>query len=201
MINLLNRNPLTIEEYRTGEIVPGQAEHVRQWIRSDEHLPEPIDLDLSLLAEGRHPGDLQTDSEPQADQEERVPDPPCGWNGGQAPDEQGALRREDHLPGAEEPHQLPVRRAEHRDVADDRAVKREPQVDDLWRERYEQRVVATGEIAKGLRSLRGIVHLVQLMTNLIAMSSDDDQSIRVRSDHVLQESERKNHGLVSMKAK
>ena len=47
----------------------------------------------------------------------------------------------------------------------------------------------------------GIVHPLQLVPYLIAMSSDDDQSIRVRADHVLHEIERKYHGFVSMKAK
>lgn len=47
----------------------------------------------------------------------------------------------------------------------------------------------------------GIVHPLQLVPYLIAMSSDDDASIRARADHVLHEIERKYHGFVSMKAK
>jgi len=47
----------------------------------------------------------------------------------------------------------------------------------------------------------GIVHPLQLVPYLIAMSSDDDQIIRARADHVLHEIERKYHGFVSMKAK
>jgi len=47
----------------------------------------------------------------------------------------------------------------------------------------------------------GIVHPLQLVPYLIAMSSDDDQVIRARADHVLHEIERKYHGFVSMKAK
>ncbi|RWS10994.1 nipped-B-like protein [Dinothrombium tinctorium] len=47
----------------------------------------------------------------------------------------------------------------------------------------------------------GIVHPLQLVPYLIAMSSDDDYTIRSRADHVLNEIERKYHGFVSMKAK
>ncbi|KAK4337295.1 hypothetical protein RND71_044120 [Anisodus tanguticus] len=47
----------------------------------------------------------------------------------------------------------------------------------------------------------GIVHPLQLVPYLIAMSSDDDIVIRARADHVLHEIERKYHGFVSMKAK
>ena len=47
----------------------------------------------------------------------------------------------------------------------------------------------------------GIVHPLQLVPYLIAMSSDDDINIRSRADHVLHEIERKYHGFVSMKAK
>lgn len=47
----------------------------------------------------------------------------------------------------------------------------------------------------------GIVHPLQLVPYLIAMSSDDDTSIRSRADHVLHEIERKYHGYVSMKSK
>ena len=47
----------------------------------------------------------------------------------------------------------------------------------------------------------GIVHPLQLVPYLIAMSSDDDAKIRARADHVLHEIERKYHGFVSMKAK
>ena len=47
----------------------------------------------------------------------------------------------------------------------------------------------------------GIVHPLQLVPYLIAMSSDDDTSIRSRADHVLHEIERKYHGFVSMKAR
>ncbi|KAI1285335.1 Nipped-B-like protein [Halotydeus destructor] len=47
----------------------------------------------------------------------------------------------------------------------------------------------------------GHVHPLQLVPYLIAMSSDDDTSIRLRADHVLHEIERKYHGFVSMKSK
>ncbi|RWS29388.1 nipped-B-like protein [Leptotrombidium deliense] len=47
----------------------------------------------------------------------------------------------------------------------------------------------------------GIVHPLQLVPYLIAMSSDDDYTIRSRADHVLNEIERKYHGFVSMKSK
>lgn len=47
----------------------------------------------------------------------------------------------------------------------------------------------------------GIVHPLQLVPYLIAMSSDDDNNIRSRADHVLNEIERKYHGFVSMKAR
>lgn len=47
----------------------------------------------------------------------------------------------------------------------------------------------------------GYVHPLQLVPYLIAMSSDDDVSIRLRADHVLNEIERKYHGYVSMKSK
>jgi cohesin loading factor subunit SCC2 len=47
----------------------------------------------------------------------------------------------------------------------------------------------------------GHVHPLQLVPYLIAMSSDDDVNIRFRSDHVLNEIERKYHGYVSMKSK
>ena len=47
----------------------------------------------------------------------------------------------------------------------------------------------------------GIVHPIQLTPYLIAMSSDDDLSIRTKADHVLNEIERKYHGFVSMKSR
>jgi cohesin loading factor subunit SCC2 len=47
----------------------------------------------------------------------------------------------------------------------------------------------------------GIVHPLQLAPYLIAMSSDDELSIRTKADHVLNEIERKYHGFVSIKAK
>lgn len=47
----------------------------------------------------------------------------------------------------------------------------------------------------------GHVHPLQLVPYLIAMSSDDDMTIRFRADHVLNEIERKYHGFVSMKSK
>lgn len=47
----------------------------------------------------------------------------------------------------------------------------------------------------------GHVHPLQLVPFLIAMSSDDDVTIRLRADHVLNEIERKYHGFVSMKSK
>lgn len=47
----------------------------------------------------------------------------------------------------------------------------------------------------------GHVHPLQLVSHLVAMTSDDDQQIRMRADHVLHEIERKYHGFVGMKAK
>lgn len=47
----------------------------------------------------------------------------------------------------------------------------------------------------------GHVHPLQLVPHLVAMTSDDDQTIRVRADHVLSEIERKYHGYVTMKHK
>lgn len=47
----------------------------------------------------------------------------------------------------------------------------------------------------------GHVHPLQLVSHLVAMTSDDDPQIRMRADHVLHEIERKYHGFVGMKAK
>ena len=47
----------------------------------------------------------------------------------------------------------------------------------------------------------GHVHPLQLVPHLIAMTTDDDNNIRTRADHVLHEIERKFHGFVAMKAR
>lgn len=47
----------------------------------------------------------------------------------------------------------------------------------------------------------GHVHPLQLVPHLIAMTTDDDATIRARADHVLHEIERKFHGFVAMKAR
>ena len=47
----------------------------------------------------------------------------------------------------------------------------------------------------------GLVHPLQLVPHLVAMSTDDDPSIRTRVDHVLNDIEKRYHGFVGMKTK